>query len=370
MVTTQQTAAQIAAATGAALNTYVVVFNSTTNQAEIWFDSDWSTTGVERVQVATINGLTASQVAALTAGDFVAYSGGIDPIILDLDGNGLSFSSLETGVAFDIDADGDKDQVAWNTSGDAMLAVDHNNNGEIDNGSELFTPFFGGGNYSSGVAALRTLDTNADRVIDASDDIFASLRVWRDADADGITDDGELVSLSEADIASINLATESTGETIDGQSVASQGTFERADGSTGAFFEMDLDVSLSEGESFLAGTESDDVLFGTDEDDVIAGLAGADTLHGFGGADRFVLSASDLANGVADYIADYSEAEGDMLDLSEVLSGLSPDLDPIADGFVSIEADGGEVQSPSTLTAPAQSMRCRKLPPSTCSMAS
>src|SRR5690606_15511921 len=68
--------------------------------------------------------------------------GSIDPIILDLDNNGYSFSSLTDGAQFDINADGAKDQVAWNTSNDGILAVDLNDNGTIDDGTEIFTPSF------------------------------------------------------------------------------------------------------------------------------------------------------------------------------------------------------------------------------------
>ncbi|GAA0029145.1 hypothetical protein [Bradyrhizobium ottawaense] len=50
----------------------MVVFNSTTGKAEVWFDDNWfSTAG--RVQIATLDGVTSGQVAALTAADFVLY---------------------------------------------------------------------------------------------------------------------------------------------------------------------------------------------------------------------------------------------------------------------------------------------------------
>jgi T1SS-143 domain-containing protein len=73
VITTAQTAAQIAAATGVdSQNLYVVVFNSTSNRAEIWFDTNWTDAGT-RTLVAVLNGVTAAQVAALTASDFVVY---------------------------------------------------------------------------------------------------------------------------------------------------------------------------------------------------------------------------------------------------------------------------------------------------------
>ncbi|MFK4564756.1 Ig-like domain-containing protein [Bradyrhizobium ottawaense] len=76
IITGSQITAQILASTGTngnhADDTYVVVFNSTTGKAEVWFDDNWfSTAG--RVQIATLDGVTSGQVAALTAADFVLY---------------------------------------------------------------------------------------------------------------------------------------------------------------------------------------------------------------------------------------------------------------------------------------------------------
>ena len=61
---------------------------------------------------------------------------------------------LANGVSFDINGDGVPDQVAWTASNDGILAYDVNGSGTIENGTELFTPNFAGGNYASGLAAL------------------------------------------------------------------------------------------------------------------------------------------------------------------------------------------------------------------------
>ncbi len=47
---------QIQTDTGAAVAAYVLVFNSTTSKAELWFDSNWSDGG--RSQVATFDNVT------------------------------------------------------------------------------------------------------------------------------------------------------------------------------------------------------------------------------------------------------------------------------------------------------------------------
>ena len=73
--------------------------------------------------------------------------------------------------------------------------------GLIDNVTELF-----GNQNVSGFAMLAAYDLNADGKIDAADAIFSQLRVWRDADQDGVTDAGELSTLAELGIVSISLA--------------------------------------------------------------------------------------------------------------------------------------------------------------------
>ena len=60
------------------------------------------------------------------------------------------------------------------------------------------------------------------------------LSIWRDLDADGITDDGELRPLSEFDIASIDLAAVAIGETNEGHPVKYRSHVTLADGSTAA----------------------------------------------------------------------------------------------------------------------------------------
>lgn len=223
-------------------NSYVIVFNTTTGRGEIWFDSNWGSTGGRSLVAILPNIASVQELALITASHIVVYNSATDPIILDLDGNGFSFSSVADGAAFDLDADGHIDQVAWNTSGDGMLTLDLNGNGIVDDGSELFTPFFNGGGFATGAEALASLDDNRDGVIDASDAAFASLRVWQDLNRDGISDAGELRSLSDLGITSLSAATTPAFGDIDGQAVIGEGTFTRADGSVGTYVEVELDT--------------------------------------------------------------------------------------------------------------------------------
>ena len=105
------------------------------------------------------------------------------PIILDLKDNGISFSSPDTGMIFDLFSDGHPVRLSSPTSADAFwLALDRNGNGAIDNGSELFgnvTPLADGAKAHHGYAVLRELDSNSDGTLDASDIQFSKLILWR-----------------------------------------------------------------------------------------------------------------------------------------------------------------------------------------------
>ena len=69
-----QTTAQISAVTAAALNAMVVVFNSTTGRGEVWFDDNWSTTGADRIQIATLDNVTTlAQLVGLSNANFVEF---------------------------------------------------------------------------------------------------------------------------------------------------------------------------------------------------------------------------------------------------------------------------------------------------------
>lgn len=172
-------------------------------------------------------------------------NGHVDPIVLDLGDQGISFSSIGEGVQFDINADGASDQVAWTVNGqDGILALDVDGSGKIEGGKELFTPNFNGGQFADGIAALASLDGNHDGVIDGQDQAFGELVVWQDANHNGVSETDELAKLGDLGITGISLNATPGGAPIDGQNIAGTGSFTYADGSTGTFVEVDLDASL------------------------------------------------------------------------------------------------------------------------------
>ncbi len=155
-----------------------------------------------------------------------------DPLILDLDGNGIDITSVEDGTRFDIDGDGTLDQTAWVSGADALLALDRNGDGKINDGRELFGDQNGA---KDGFAELAKYDDNLDGVIDAADGVFSSLVL--------LGADGRQQSLSDAGIKSISLSliTPLDQRLIGGDLVAVS-RFEREDGRDGQVGEVFFDV--------------------------------------------------------------------------------------------------------------------------------
>src|SRR3546814_17528236 len=99
-----------------------------------------------------------------------------------------------------------RESTAWIGADDGFLVRDLNQDGAITTGLEMFgsnTRLQDGTTAEHGFAALRELDSNQDGVIDSQDAAFSELKILRDANDNGRTDIGELLSLSEAGIASL-----------------------------------------------------------------------------------------------------------------------------------------------------------------------
>jgi len=144
------------------------------------------------------------------------------PLVLDLDGDGIQTLNIDQGVQFDINADGSMESVGWVSSGDGLLTFDRNADGTVNDGSELFGSAFqlaDGSLANDGFEALASLDSNADGTLDASDSAWGSLQVWKDANSDGVSGEGEMFSLNDLGITSLSLANTASNDTNNGNIV-------------------------------------------------------------------------------------------------------------------------------------------------------
>ena len=132
----------------------------------------------------------------------------VDPLVLDFDKDGFETVSADSGVYFDEDAKNLVEKTAWVSPDDALLAIDINGNGIIDDGTELFgnsTKMPDGSNATGGFKALSQYDSNSDGVIDEKDSAYDKILVWRDINGDGISQKSELYHLRDLGIKSISL---------------------------------------------------------------------------------------------------------------------------------------------------------------------
>ena len=164
------------------------------------------------------------------------------PIILDLNGNGVELVSASESLArFDLDGDGLADDTSWIGSGEGFLFLDRDANGTVTNAGELSflsdVP-----NAKSDLDGLKSFDTSGDGLLSVKDSRFADFRVWRDRDGDGAPETGEILTLAEAGIASLNLA----GTPVDGSAnfgdvaVLNKGFFTRTNGTSGSYLDAAL----------------------------------------------------------------------------------------------------------------------------------
>ncbi|MFZ5952240.1 MAG: hypothetical protein ACOYXC_16170 [Candidatus Rifleibacteriota bacterium] len=153
-----------------------------------------------------------------------------DPLVLDIAGDGIDLTRAGEGAIFDIDADGKLDQTAWVRGDDALLVLDRNENGKIDDGSELFGDQNGAAN---GFIELAKHDNNKDGRIDRLDPVFKALKLYQDINGNGKVESQELFSLQQLGIKALNLNFFQTNQKINGNSLILNGSFERENGTSG-----------------------------------------------------------------------------------------------------------------------------------------
>lgn len=149
-----------------------------------------------------------------------------DPLAVDLDGDGIETVSQNAGIVFDTDADGLKTGTSWLKGDDGWLVIDKNNNGKIDNGSELFGDAYVKQDQTKAkdaYDALGDVDSNHDGMITAADAKFAELKIWQDKNQNGISEANELKTLDEIGLVELKVGRTSSAATNLGNGVVANG---------------------------------------------------------------------------------------------------------------------------------------------------
>lgn len=158
-----------------------------------------------------------------------------DPLVINLNGNIPELS--DQTFRFDIDGDGQEDEINRLGSGSGFLALDKNGDGIINDGNELF-----GTKSGNGFADLAAYDTDHNGFIDEGDAIWDKLRIWV-MDENG---NQQLYSLAEKGVGAICLQNASTNYAItdeDNQTkgvIRNTGIFLYENGNVGTVQHVDL----------------------------------------------------------------------------------------------------------------------------------
>jgi len=159
-----------------------------------------------------------------------------DPLVLNLDNSICNVSDQK--FFFDLDADGEEEEISTLTGGNAFLALDKNNDGIVNDGSELF-----GTSSGDGFKDLSVYDLDNNGWIDEADEVYDRLKVWYK------TEDGEdkLLNLKEANVGAIYLGHTNTDYTLRGiesqavnGKIRSTGIFLYEDGVAGTISHLDI----------------------------------------------------------------------------------------------------------------------------------
>ena len=168
------------------------------------------------------------------------------PLIVDLDGDGVETVSTNNGIHFDHDGNGFAENTGWVGKDDGLLVRDINGNGQIDDGTELFgnnSVLSNGQKAANGFEALKDLDSNNDGVFNSSDTAWNEVKVWKDANGNGVVDKGELLTMEQANISGINLDYQTgSNEDLSGNAHKQTSTITKTDGTTSTITDVWFDT--------------------------------------------------------------------------------------------------------------------------------
>lgn len=160
----------------------------------------------------------------------------MDPLVINLHHNAASVSDQK--FFFDLDADGEKEEISTLSSDSGYLTIDKNHDGMVTDGSELF-----GTKSGNGFSDLMIYDEDGNGWIDEADEVFDQLKIWtKDEKGNDV-----LYKLKEAGVGAICLQNTTTEFSLNSQKtnainaqVRSSGIFLYENGGVGTVQQLDL----------------------------------------------------------------------------------------------------------------------------------
>ena len=170
--------------------------------------------------------LVQSEKFSFKAGDAL-----LDPLVVNFQNASVSFSNIKHNL--DLDLDGDKEEFSFVGRGSGFLTLDKNNDGIVNDGSELFGP-----NSGDGFDDLRVYDEDGNGWIDENDAVFDSLRIWTKEE----NGDEKFYTLKDVGIGALYLESVTTPFEFQDGNLAQSSIFLHENGSSGIISELDLRV--------------------------------------------------------------------------------------------------------------------------------
>lgn len=158
-----------------------------------------------------------------------------DPLMINFNGSAAQLTDAK--FSFDINSDGNAEQISFAGANSGFIALDKNNDGTINNGSELF-----GTKSGNGFLDLSVYDQDHNGWIDENDAVFTLLKVWS-KDSQG---NDSLTGLKENGVGALYLGATTSPFELKTSSNSSLGTIRSSglylneNGSAGTLQQVDL----------------------------------------------------------------------------------------------------------------------------------
>jgi len=159
-----------------------------------------------------------------------------DPLVINFGGKGAELT--DTQFAFDLNADGQTENISFVAGGSGFLVLDKNRDGRVNDGGELFGPASG-----DGFADLAQYDQDGNQWIDENDAVYQQLQVWQ-RDAKG---QDQLSTLAQSGVGALYLGRVASPFSVNNATtnqtlglVRSSGLFLYESGQAGSLQQVDL----------------------------------------------------------------------------------------------------------------------------------
>jgi len=161
----------------------------------------------------------------------------VDPLIINYDGPAADLTDAK--FSFDLDNDGQEEDISFVGPGSGFLVFDRNDDGSINDGSEMFGPQTG-----HGFSELSRYDVDGNGWLDEVDPMYDKMGIW----SRSFEGNDQIFSLAEKNIGALFLGSVSSPFTLGNQvgdingEIKESSVFLRENGSIGTIQEIDLAV--------------------------------------------------------------------------------------------------------------------------------